>query len=173
MSTSQIQKNREDAVFQSSGVQDFVARHGNGRTRRWGRALTSNLCRLMRMGLVYRPRPAILCKNLSLNPFSHESSWPLLEVIGMETCRAHTLFRAAEGRHNTNPSLILKNLLILLFSMTCSLISIAQAPDRSLQSLSEAVFLRAEVSHHKRMIHGCLASLGQPGRSFSAWPSLD
>ena len=30
MSTSQIQKNREGAVFQSSGVQDFVARHGNG-----------------------------------------------------------------------------------------------------------------------------------------------
>ena len=30
MRTSQMQKNREDAVFQSSGVQDFVARHGNG-----------------------------------------------------------------------------------------------------------------------------------------------
>ena len=30
ISTSQMKDNREDAVFQSFGVQDFIARHGNG-----------------------------------------------------------------------------------------------------------------------------------------------
>ena len=69
------------------------------------------------MGLVYCLRPAILCTNLSLNPFSHESSWPLLEVIGMEICRVHTLFLAAEGRHITtipfSLEILLKPLLLM------------------------------------------------------------
>ena len=91
----------------------------------------------------------------------------------METCRVQTLFWAVEGRHNTNPSLVLENLLILLFSTTSGLISIAQVPERSLEFFSEALFFRIAKLYPEREIDRCLASLGQPGRSFPAWSSLD